>query len=761
MPVFSNIKAYIKGFYYSFPVQLFILHLRRYQLLLVFWFILASAIHGDFMSTFGADSVFLAPEYLGEVNGLSMAIVGVATGIFIMSWNITTFILHSNQFKFLATTSKPFLKYCINNAIIPLLFLIFYLSKSIYYDTHNELLPVRRIIVLVTGFLSGLSFAFVISILYFFRTEKSMMRSMEPVFRDPKTFAAQFGIGGKHFHEKGMLHVDWFFNTRMKLKKPRNVAHYSQEFIDTVFKRHHFTAVISIILAFLFLALIGMLMDKPFFIIPAAAAILLFFSVLIAGSGALTYWLKSWAFPILLLLGIGLNFLFEKEIIDPRNKAYGINYTNRSERPVYTRDSIMQLCTIEKMEADKENMIGILERWKQRQREEKHLLYVINVSGGGTRSATFTLNVMQHMDSIMNGELLKKTFIINGASGGMLGASYYRELFRLKQQGEPVNLQDQQYTDNISKDLLNALFSSFVTRDLFAPAQQFKAGSYSYIKDRGYAFEEQFNRNTGRILDYTLRDIAEDETAARIPLMLFNSTITRDGRKMIISTQPVSFMMRNWPDSAAGITAEPDAIDFTAMFKKQDPYSLRLLSTLRINATFPYVLPNVWLPSIPIIDVMDAGMRDNFGQESSLRFLHVLENWITDNTSGVVFIQIRDRKDGEWDEGYDDPSITGMFTKPIMTLQHNWMKMQDYYHDEMIQYAHTGYGFPFKKITFSYTPLPKQKGAALNFHLTRNEKLDIRRALHSESNEASFKKISFFQSGRVKAGSTEMHLEQR
>lgn len=147
MPAVSTIKVYIKGFYYSFPVQLFLLHLRRYQLLLVFWFILTSAINGSFMSTFGADSLFLAPEYLGEVNGVSIAIVGIATGIFIMSWNITTFILHSNQFKFLATTSKPFLKYCINNAVLPLLFLIFYLSKSIYYDVHNELLPARRVFI--------------------------------------------------------------------------------------------------------------------------------------------------------------------------------------------------------------------------------------------------------------------------------------------------------------------------------------------------------------------------------------------------------------------------------------------------------------------------------------------------------------------------------------------------------------------------------------------------------------------------------------
>lgn len=702
------------------------------------------------MSTFGADSLFLAPEYLGEVNGVSIAIVGIATGIFIMSWNITTFILHSNQFKFLATTSKPFLKYCINNAVLPLLFLIFYLSKSIYYDVHNELLPARRVLILVISFLSGMSFSFIISFVYFFRTEKSLMRTMEPVFRDPKAFAAQFGKGGKHFHEKGIIRVEWFFNTSLKLKKPRNVAHYSQEFIDTVFKRHHFSAVISIVFAFLFLAVLGMLMDKPIFVIPAAAAILLFFSVLIAGSGALTYWLKSWAFPILLLLGAGLNFLFEKEIIDPRNKAYGIDYTNRAERPVYDRDSIMRLCTLEKMTADRQNMLEILEKWKERQTEERPVLYIVNVSGGGTRSATFTLNVMQQLDSLLKGDLMRKTFMITGASGGMLGAAYYRELFRLKQKGHPIDLRDEQYADNISKDLLNALFSSFVTRDLFAPAQQFRAGNFNYIKDRGYAFEEQFNRNTGKILNYTLGDIRDDEQNAKVPLMLFNATITRDGRKMIFSTQPVSFMMRNWPDSAGGITAEPDAIDYAAMFEKQDPLSLRLLSTLRINATFPYVLPNVWLPSTPIIDVMDAGMRDNFGQESSLRFLHVMADWIKENTSGVAFIQIRDRKDGEWDEGYDDPSITGMFTKPLMTLQHNWMKMQDYYHDEMILYAYAGYPFPFNKITFSYTPLPKQKGAALNFHLTRNEKLDIRRSIHTLSNLAAFKKIASLQSSSPK-----------
>ena len=107
-------KAWLRGFFYSFPIQLVFLHFRKYQVLLLFWFILFSTVNGTFMKTFGADSLFLAPEYLGNVNLLSSAFVGVSIGMFIMSWNISTFILFSRHFRFLSATTNPFLKYCIN-----------------------------------------------------------------------------------------------------------------------------------------------------------------------------------------------------------------------------------------------------------------------------------------------------------------------------------------------------------------------------------------------------------------------------------------------------------------------------------------------------------------------------------------------------------------------------------------------------------------------------------------------------------------------
>ncbi len=92
-------RRLLHDIFYSFPVQLFILHFRKYQVLLIFWALLASTIDSGFMKSFGADALFFVPEYMGNVNALAAAFLGVAMGVFFMSWNITTFILHTKRFK--------------------------------------------------------------------------------------------------------------------------------------------------------------------------------------------------------------------------------------------------------------------------------------------------------------------------------------------------------------------------------------------------------------------------------------------------------------------------------------------------------------------------------------------------------------------------------------------------------------------------------------------------------------------------------------
>ena len=693
------------------------------------------------MKTYGVDSLYLAPEYLGDVNFLSAALVGIAVAIFIMSWNITTFILFSRHFRFLAATTNPFLKYCINNAVIPLVFLLFYFIKAVNFEVFKELLSGMEIFLLATGFLCGLIFSVTISFFYFFSADKTINHRMVAIINNTEKFQADFKADTQNQYKGSrLLKVESYLNAPMSVKLVRDVSHYSFAFLEKVFSRHHFAAVLSIFISFIFLIVVGFFLDYSVFQLPAAASVTIFFAILVAVAGAFSYFLQSWSVPFVLFLIIVLNILYKYEVIDTSNKAYGLNYSNRKDRPPYNREALLDLCTTEDVERDKKNMIAILERWKEKQSSPKPVMFVIVSSGGGTRSATFTLNTLQYLDSLAGGRLMDQTFMITGASGGMLGAAYFRELAKLKKDGQPVNLQDERYVDNISRDLLNPMLSSFIARDLASPAQKFKAGKHHYVKDRGYAFEIGLARNTEWLLNKHLKDVEADEKSAKIPLMLFNSVITRDGRKMIISTQPVSYLMRPLFDTARISPMDPDAVDFAAMFSKQDPLNLRLLTALRMNATFPYVLPNVWLPTAPVIDVMDAGLRDNYGQETALRFMSVFNDWIVQNTSKLVLIQIRDRKNGGWEHPFESTDISEIITKPMLLLQYNYYKLQEYNQNELVN-MESAINPNFYKLAFHYVPKKEDVTAALNFHLTKREKQDIALSLNNESNRKLFEQF--------------------
>jgi len=207
---------------------------------------------------------------------------------------------------------------------------------------------------------------------------------------------------------------------------------------------------------------------------------------------------------------------------------------------------------------------------------------------------------------------------------------------------------------------------------------------------------------------------------------------------MIISTQPISFMMQGWQDTTKMPSMDPDAIDFGAFFKNQDPANLRLLTALRMNATFPIVLPNVWLPSNPVIDVMDAGLRDNYGEETTLRFLETFEDWIKENTSGVLIMQIRDRSPGGWDSPYLSDDISDHVTKPFLLLQHNWFKMMEYFQDDMLSYYTRHSGAVVHKVLFEYAADKEENKATLNFHLSKRERKDVAHSIKSVANKRSF-----------------------
>jgi hypothetical protein len=160
-----------------------------------------------------------------------------------------------------------------------------------------------------------------------------------------------------------------------------------------------------------------------------------------------------------------------------------------------------------------------------------------------------------------------------------------------------------------------------------------------------------------------------------------------------------------------------------------------------MNCTFPYILPNVHLPTNPQIELMDAGIRDNFGVETSVRFIENFKEWITENTSGVVVVNIRSIE--QVVKIKEDLSV-GVFEKffnPIGNLYVNWVEIQDYQHDYLLNYLDELLNGNLEVITLEYQPSENNKRASLSFHLTNREKRDIGAAVNNVYNAEAYRKL--------------------
>jgi hypothetical protein len=174
-------------FFYSFPIQLLIVLLKKNHLLLLYWIILFGWVTNSSSKTFGIPYLFLDPEYMGSVGFTSFLIIGFATGSFIMVFNISSYIMNGFRFPFIATLSRPFLKYTVNNFIVPALFVLTYMINIIYFQINNEYQGVWIIFSQILGFLIGLSLMIMVTLTYFFRTNKDviLMFGMESSDSDP------------------------------------------------------------------------------------------------------------------------------------------------------------------------------------------------------------------------------------------------------------------------------------------------------------------------------------------------------------------------------------------------------------------------------------------------------------------------------------------------------------------------------------------------------------------------------------------------
>jgi hypothetical protein len=181
-------------------------------------------------------------------------------------------------------------------------------------------------------------------------------------------------------------------------------------------------------------------------------------------------------------------------------------------------------------------------------------------------------------------------------------------------------------------------------------------------------------------------------------------------------------------------------IDYQTFFEENNPQKLRFTSALRTSATFPFIMPMVTLPTSPEMQLMDAGIRDNYGIKTALNYLYANQEWIEKNTSGVILLSIRDTKKLLKNEYYHQISLTDKLTLPFGNLYNNFPRTQDFDQEQYLKMALTSFNVPVNLVTFNLRENQKDK-ISLSWHLTQQEKNKIKNALNSRRNQKSLKKL--------------------
>lgn len=617
-------------------------------MLLLFWIILFSIVSESFANKYGIPYLFLAPEYLNTISFWSYMIMGFSIGGFVMTYNITGYIINSGRFQFIASLRRPFVVYCINNSLIPLIFMLYYIYKVIFYHLENETSSATEISIYVLGIIVGYTLNVIVSLTYFLSTNKNIftLLGIKPDQESGKPISTLFLRDENLYNflrKREKWHVESYLNSPFDVRPAKDISHYDTEMLRSITKHNHLNASFFEILVFISYIVLGLFHENAFFIIPASASVILFFTMILIILSALHTWLKGWTTFAFIILLVIINLLSKSQVFSYANMAYGLNYN--TEKAEYSLKELNKLrLNEEHIKNDKKNSIEILNAWKKNTNEKKPKLIFLNTSGGGSRAMMWTYFTLHHLDSIFDDNFFKNVHLISGSSGGMIGAAYYRELYLQEKQAKTNFKNSYEHVENMGRDLLNPIAFSIATNDFFIRMKTYNDGKYTYLKDRGYAFERQLLINTNNVLDKRMRDYVAPEKAAEIPMMIFAPTITNDGRRLLIASQPISYLSYNLPKSNTLNNPIVENVEFTRLFKQQDAMNLKFTSAIRMSATFPYIMPSVTLPTNPQIEVMDAGVRDNYGALTTFKYMHTFKEWINENTSGVIIIQIRDKE---------------------------------------------------------------------------------------------------------------------
>ena len=745
-----------RGLFQLFPIRLLLVHIKRNTLLAIVWVFLFGVVVQDWGRVMGMPYLFLDPEYQNAVSGLSMGILGAAFGTFSMAFHLTGYVLDGDKFKFLAAKKHPFLVYYLNNGLLPVAYLLVYGREFVLFQLATSTHSLPDILLHLACYLLGLVAVHGFVLLYFRVARHSFLpvinASLDEGLAKSTIYRVNVFRQVKNLRE-GRYIVSHYLNSHLHWVRAE-VATANKLDIWGIFRRNHLLAVVLEFALILFLLLLGYLFDNQQSRVPAAASILMLLSLIALLAGAIGYWLRGWG----LAAGIGalvlVNFLLSHRFIKADYFAPGIDYSCvRPDSSVATRppsDMLVaaDLARTQAILAKRLSAIGTGDT-----APAKPKLAIVCLSGGGQRASLWAYRALQHANAQTNGALWQHTAIVLGASGGMLGAATYREMMLRK---STMGEQDAMFAA-LGKDMLNGVIFTYFSHDLPFRYKHYGFAGRRYPFDRGRAFDLQFHTNTSQLLNKPLGAYASPERQGHTPLLVLTPTVAADGRKLIIATTGLSFLCKGMAADLPGARSTVSAIELMRFYAGCKPMELDFISALRMNATFPYVMPNISLPSVPPMRVMDAGLSDNFGIANATKFIAAMQPWLEKNTSGVILLSIRDSPRGGFVAKKERQTLINQALNPIGSLYNNWAYLQEAQNDQLLAATKANCKVPIDYLTIEYNigtgdslrgddgQIVKskhlQERASLSWHLTAFEKENIYRGIFAGRNGDVIKRL--------------------
>ena len=253
----------------------------------------------------------------------------------------------------------------------------------------------------------------------------------------------------------------------------------------------------------------------------------------------------------------------------------------------------------------------------------KYKLVVVAVSGGGITSAVWTALNLKRIEEVIP-DFPRHVRLVTGASGGMLGAAGYVTSIRPSPSTNRKAELDA-LVRGLAGDSLTPVVRQMILWDLPSILLPFNVAH-----DRGRELESVWVRDLpcgpdGVNLGSPFHCLRTGEMEGWRPSLVFSPMLVEESLPLLVSNLDLNL-------------GDHSRYQFFRLFPCNP---LPLSTAVRMNAAFPFVSPAPNLPTEPPRRVVNAGYYDNFGIVIACAWLRKHREWLSENTSGIILLQIR------------------------------------------------------------------------------------------------------------------------